>query len=129
MQKRKCELVKLGDQWRSQLQTIPEYKDNDDLSWWPTGSGEYEKMMNDVPQLANVPNQVNWDNYMDDTSSVGGDIEGPTEEDAGLTEGIEGLEGNDYGEVVEGMVDMWFEGDEIENTATNGDSHKRRKFV
>ena len=112
MQKRKTELLNIGNQWWSQLQTLPQYKVKDDLSWWPTTSGEHEKLINDVTQLPHVHNQLDWDNYMDDTSSVGGDMEGPTEED----------------QKVDQIFDGWFEEDESEDEVTRGHSDKRRKF-
>jgi hypothetical protein len=125
MQKCNTELLNLAKRWESQLKIIPEYKDNGDLSWWPTSSGGPEHIINDVPKLPNVPNQLNWDSYMDDTSSVG-DIEGPTEEDPGQ---MEDIEGNDYREMVDPMFDAWFEEGDSEDEAINGDSNKRKKFV
>ena len=126
MQKCKTEIHKLANQWQSQLKTIPEYKDNNDLTWWPTSSGEQDKIINNVPQSPNGPNSLNWDNYMDDTSSVGGDIEGPTEEDPGQ---MEDIAGNEYRKIVDEMFDAWVEEDESEDEVINGHSHKRRKFV
>lgn len=126
MQKRRAELTSLAHQWKSQLQTIPEYCDKYDLTWWPTSSGE-EGSINGVPQLPSVPKQLNWDDFMDDTSSMGGDIEGDAEEDPGLVEAMQALEESYCKEAVDPMSDVWFEGYESEN---EGHSHtKRRKFV
>ena len=83
-------------------------------------------MINEVPQLPNVPKKLNWDNYIEDTSSVGGDMEGPTEEDLGQ---MEDMERNDDREMVNPMLDVWFEEDDSEDEVINGHSHKRRKFV
>jgi hypothetical protein len=125
MQKRKTKLLNLANQWQSQLQTIPEYRPDDGLSWWPTSPGEHEKMVNEVPALPNIPNGLNWNNYMEDTSSVGGEIEG----DTGGPGQMEGIERNDYREMVDQMFGAWFEEDDSEDEGTNGHSHKRRKLV
>ena len=129
MEKRKSELHNLVHQWQCQLEIIPVDKDDIDLSCWATSLAEQEEVIHDVQHLPNMPNPLQWNNYMDDTGSVGGDNEGPMEEGPVLMEELESLEENDYEEIMDPMFEVLCEEDNSESEVGNGHTHKRRKIV
>ena len=62
---------------------------------------------------------------MDGTSSVGGDNEGPIEEDPVLMQELESLQENDYEEIMDPKFEVWCEEDNSESEVGNGHAHKR----
>ena len=87
-------LINLTEKWKTHLQIIPG-NNNDDSEWSPTA------------QMAKMPKQLDWDSLMDDMSSVGGDIEGPLEEDPGFMETIETVEEMAFSDESVESVDSW----------------------